>query len=311
MQTLQVVVVGSANADLVLDIDHRPAPGETIIGSDVVTTPGGKGANQAVAAGKIGGAVAFVGCVGDDDHGALLRDSLASAGVRLDHLRTVDAPTGTATIMVTPDGENSIIVSPGANGHVTRAVLGETRGTWDEAAVVVLQLEIPLESVELVATGARGRVVLNAAPAAPLPPEVLAAADPLVVNESEAAFLLQDAAGTAHDAEDTARALLGLGPRSVVLTLGSEGSVVAEVTGDDGAAEVARVPAVRVRAVDTTGAGDSFVGALAVELAGGASLERAAGLATRVAAVAVTRRGAQTSFPTLSEVGWSGQEVGR
>ncbi|WP_418608012.1 PfkB family carbohydrate kinase [Georgenia sp. SUBG003] len=173
MQGSQVVVVGSANADLVLDIDHRPTPGETIIGSDVVTTPGGKGANQAVAAGKIGGAVAFVGCVGDDDHGTLLRGSLASAGVELDVLRTVDAPTGTATIMVTPDGENSIIVSPGANRHVTPAMLEEVRGTWDRAAVVVLQLEIPLESVELVAAEARGRVVLNAAPAAPLPPGVL------------------------------------------------------------------------------------------------------------------------------------------
>ncbi|PFG39607.1 ribokinase [Georgenia soli] len=324
MQTPQVVVVGSANADLVLDIDHRPAPGETIIGSDVVTTPGGKGANQAVAAGKMGGSVAFVGCVGDDDHGALLRDSLASAGVDLTQLRTVEAPTGTATIMVTPDGENSIIVSPGANRHVTPAVLEEARSSWATAPVVVLQLEIPLESVELVATQAAGRVVLNAAPAAPLPARVLAAADPLVVNESEAAFLLQDAGGESRpgqppggqngerdDAARTAQALLGLGPRSVVLTLGSAGAVVAEAQEDDGGADVAHVPAVRVEAVDTTGAGDSFVGALAVELAAGAGLAQAVGLATRVAAVAVTRRGAQTSFPTLEEVGRLDAEAGR
>ncbi|GAA4287996.1 ribokinase [Georgenia daeguensis] len=323
MQTPQVVVVGSANADLVLDIDHRPAPGETVIGSDVVTTPGGKGANQAVAAGKVGGAVAFVGCVGDDDHGALLRDSLSSAGVDLTDLRTVDAPTGTATIMVTPDGENSIIVSPGANRHVTPAMLEETRSSWGAAPVVVLQLEIPVESVAVVATGARGRVVVNAAPAARLGSAVLAAADPLVVNESEAAFLLEDAgaaAGPADDTGATARALLRLGPRSVVLTLGAAGAVVAETrradadrpsddvrVGDevppaDDAAEVVRVPALRVEAVDTTGAGDSFVGALAVELAAGATLERAVRLATRVAAVAVTRRGAQTSFPTLEEL---------
>ncbi|MCK6210219.1 ribokinase [Georgenia sp. EYE_87] len=327
MQTPQVVVVGSANADLVLDIDHRPAPGETVIGSDVVTTPGGKGANQAVAAGKIGGAVAFVGCVGDDDHGALLRESLSSAGVDLTDLRTVDAPTGTATIMVTPDGENSIIVAPGANRHVTPAMLEETRASWGAAPVVVLQLEIPLESVALVAAGARGRVVVNAAPAARLAPEVLAAADPLVVNESEAAFLLEDAraaadltddggaaAELADDAGATARALLRLGPRSVVLTLGAAGAVVAETR--DGGAEVVRVPAVRVEAVDTTGAGDSFVGALAVELAAGTTLERAVRLATRVAAVAVTRRGAQTSFPTLEELErggtlLEGREVGR
>ena len=341
MQTPQVVVVGSANADLVLDIDHRPAPGETVIGSDVVTTPGGKGANQAVAAGKIGGAVAFVGCVGDDDHGALLRESLSSAGVDLTDLRTVDAPTGTATIMVTPDGENSIIVSPGANRHVTPAMLEETRSSWGAAPVVVLQLEIPLESVALVAAGATGRVVVNAAPAARLAPEVLVAADPLVVNESEAAFLLGDAGATADLADDaraatnladdagaTARALLRLGPRSVVLTLGAAGAVVAvarqadearpgneDRTADDGAG-VARVPALRVEAVDTTGAGDSFVGALAVELAAGASLERAVQLATQVAAVAVTRRGAQTSFPTLEELERGGtllqdREVGR
>jgi ribokinase len=317
MQTPQVVVVGSANADLVLDIDHRPAPGETVIGSDVVTTPGGKGANQAVAAGKIGGAVAFVGCVGADDHGALLRESLSSAGVDLTDLRTVDAPTGTATIMVTPDGENSIIVAPGANRHVSPAMLEETRSSWGAAPVVVLQLEIPLESVALVASGARGRVVVNAAPAARLGSEVLAAADPLVVNESEAAFLLKDA-GAAVDLTDdagaTARALLRLGPRSVVLTLGAAGAVVAEA--HDDAADVVRVPAVRVEAVDTTGAGDSFVGALAVELAAGATLERAVHLATRVAAVAVTRRGAQTSFPTLEEleVGGTllhGREAGR
>lgn len=318
MQTPQVVVVGSANADLVLDIDHRPAPGETVIGSDVVTTPGGKGANQAVAAGKVGGAVAFVGCVGGDDHGALLRESLTSAGVDLTDLRTVDAPTGTATIMVTPDGENSIIVAPGANRHVTPAMLEETRPSWGAAPVVVLQLEIPLESVALVASGARGRVVVNAAPAAPLPAEVLAAADPLVVNESEAAFLLEGAGSAADAADDagaTARALLRLGPRSVVLTLGAAGAVVAEAGTDDGAG-VVRVPAVRVEAVDTTGAGDSFVGALAVELAAGTGLERAVELATRVAAVTVTRRGAQTSFPTLDELGRAGPllqdgEVGR
>lgn len=224
MDTHTVVVVGSANADLVLDIDHRPAPGETILAADVVTTPGGKGANQAVAAGRLGGDVAFVGCVGADEHGALLRASLASAGVDLAGLRTVEVPTGTATIMVTPDGENSIIVSPGANRRVTPAMLTELRPAWQDAPVVVVQLEIPLESVALVATQARGRVVLNTAPAARLPREVLAAADPLVVNESEARFLL------------------------------------------------------------------------------GATLPDAVATATAVAAVAVTRRGAQESFPTLDEL---------
>src|SRR5690625_1332131 len=183
MNRHKVAVVGPANADLVLDIDHRPAPGETILGSDVVVTPGGKGANQAVAAGRLGGDVTFVGCLGEDGNGRLLRASLADAGVDLSGLRLVDAPTGIAIIMVTPDGENSIIVAPGANRHVTPGMLDEV-DQWRAAAVVVLQLEIPLESVTKVATEARGRVVLNTAPAAELPAEVIALADPLVANES-------------------------------------------------------------------------------------------------------------------------------
>ena len=136
MQQHRIAVVGSANADLVLDIDHRPAPGETVLGSDVVVTPGGKGANQAVAAGRLGGDVAFVGCVGDDEHGRLLRDSLTGAGVDVTALRTVDAPSGMAVIMVTPDGENSIVVAPGANRHVTPELVAEHRAAWVDADVV-------------------------------------------------------------------------------------------------------------------------------------------------------------------------------
>ncbi|MFD1506705.1 ribokinase [Georgenia yuyongxinii] len=312
MEQSQVVVVGSANADLVLDIDHRPAPGETILASDVVTTPGGKGANQAVAAGKVGGRVAFLGCVGDDDHGRLLRGSLEGAGVDATGLRTVAAPTGTAIISVTPDGENSIMVSPGANRHVTPAMLTGLQDVWASAAVVVLQLEIPMESVAAVAAGATGRVVLNAAPAASLPAEVLAVADPLVVNESEAEFLLAEAGAadgaTSPDGEGApggdslAARLLALGPRSVILTLGAAGSVIVERAPDGGARPPVWVPARRVAATDTTGAGDAFVGALAVRLAAGASLTEAVELATAVAAVAVTRRGASTSSPTLVEV---------
>lgn len=301
----RVVVVGSANADLVLDIDHRPAPGETILGSDLVVTPGGKGANQAVAAGLAGADVALVGCVGDDGHGALLRESLGAAGVDLTHLRTVDAPTGTATILVTPDGENSIIVSPAANRHVTAALAEELRDVWADAAVVVLQLEVPLETVTAVATQARGRVVLNAAPAAELPADVLAAADPLVVNESEARFLLgasdYDAASAVPD-DALAQRLLGAGARSVVLTLGAAGSVLVERDADGAPGEAVLVPAREVEAVDTTGAGDAFVGTLAARLAGGAPLADAVEAATAVAAVTVTRRGAQASYPSAAEV---------
>ncbi|MGV8967506.1 MAG: ribokinase [Cellulomonas sp.] len=307
MSTHTVVVVGSANADLVLDVHHRPAAGETVLGSDVVTTPGGKGANQAVAAGRIGGQVAFIGCVGDDDHGGLLRASLAGAGVDLTGLRTVAAPTGNAIIIVTPDGENSIIVSPAANRQVSPQLIDELEAVWAAAAVLVVQLEIPIETVAHLVPRAHShgtRVVVNAAPAAALPADVLAASDPLVVNESEAEFLLgrPPHASAAAAPSVVAADLLALGPRSVVLTLGSEGAVLLE-RDDDGAARPAvAVPARKVTAVDTTGAGDAFVGALAVELAAGAGLEAAVRRATEVAAVAVGRRGAQDSYPTLAEL---------
>lgn len=215
----------------------------------------------------------------------------------LSGLRTVDAPTGLAVIMVTPDGENSIIVAPGANRHLTPRMLDEHE-QWRAADVVVLQLEIPVESVTKVATEAPGRVVLNTAPAAELPAEVLALADPLVANESEAHFLLGDQHG---DGVELAERLLGLGSRSVVLTLGSAGSVVVE-RGADGELRTEVVPAHRVTAVDTTGAGDSFVGAMAMRLSEGEGLTAAVRLATSVAAIAVGRRGAQESFPTLAEV---------
>ncbi|RPF29129.1 ribokinase [Georgenia muralis] len=303
----RIVVVGSANADLVLDVDHRPSAGETVFGSDVRVTPGGKGANQAVAAGRLGGDVTFVGCVGDDDHGAMLRRSLEAAGVDVGHLRTVGAPTGNAVILLTPDGENAIIASPGANRHVTPALLTGSRAALASADVVVVQLEIPLDTVEQVAREARSaRVVVNAAPAATLPPEVLAVADPLVVNESEAAVLLGEAhhgmvpagsgpAGTIPAGSGpaaTVTALLALGPRSVVVTLGGAGAAHA-VAG--GRTEHTRARPVDV--VDTTGAGDAFVGALALELARGADLGDAVVAATGVAAFAVGRRGAQESYP--------------
>ncbi|MGH8827294.1 MAG: ribokinase, partial [Jiangellaceae bacterium] len=256
MSTHSVVVVGSANADLVLDIDHRPGPGETILGSDVVTTPGGKGANQAVAAGKIGGDVAFIGCVGHDSHGAMLRASLDGAGVDITGLRTVDAPTGNAIIMVTPDGENSIIVSPAANRSVSVEMVDELEPVWSGAAVLVVQLEIPTGTIaHLVprAHQAGSRVLVNAAPAAELPLDVLALCDPLVVNESEAAFLLSRAAGSWSGPDESPAAvvadLLGLGPRSVVLTLGGDGAVLA-ARGDD--AQPVHVPAHTVTPVDTT-----------------------------------------------------------
>ena len=195
-----VVVLGSANVDLVVSVDRRPGAGETVLGADVRTFAGGKGANQAVAAGRLGGRVTFAGCVGRDAGAGLLRGSLAAAGVDLTHLRESAAPTGTALILLTPDGENSIVVSPGANRMVTADLVAELDEVWPHAAVLVVQLEIPMETVELAvrrAAQAGVRVVVNAAPAAALSSHALKRADPLVVNETEAAFLLGLRPGTA------------------------------------------------------------------------------------------------------------------
>jgi ribokinase len=294
-------VVGSANADLVLDIDHRPAAGETIMGSDITTLPGGKGANQAVAAGKLGARVAFLGCLGPDAHADLLRTGLQEAGVDVSAIYTVAAPTGTAIIMITPDGNNSIVVAPGANRHLTVEVAERSRALWTNAGVLVMQLEIPLLTVaHLAREAARAgvRVVLNAAPAAPLSAETLAACDPLVVNETEATALIarvEDAPITA----DVVTALLDRGPRSVVVTLGAEGALVATAHAPH---DVIHVPAERVAAIDTTGAGDAFVGAIAAALAKGQALQDAVRWASRVAALSVTRRGAQASYPFEAEL---------
>lgn len=297
----RVVVVGSANADLVLRIERRPTGGETVLADDVEVAPGGKGANQAVAAARVGAAVSFVGCVGPDDHGRLVRDALAGAGVDVGPLRTVDAPTGTAVVLLTPDGENAIVVSPGANRRVSPDLVGELVGGDGTPVVVVVQLEIPAATVAAVASLVRPgahRLVLNAAPALGLPAEVLARADPLVVNESEAAHLLAaGGGGPGDDAGPVARAeaLLRLGPASVVLTLGGKGAVVAA----RGARRPVHVPAAATDPVDTTGAGDAFVGALAAGLAAGEDLVTAARRASGVAAVVVGRVGAHT--PVLED----------
>ncbi|GAB3708914.1 ribokinase [Mariniluteicoccus flavus] len=280
-----VLVVGSANCDLVTALDRRPGAGETVMGGDLRRLPGGKGANQAWSAGRAGVRAGFLACLGSDDASALILDSLSAAGVDTAPVRRVDAPTGVALITVTPDGENAIVVCPGANGHLTPDVV-EGAAELDDVRVVVAQLEIPMASIEALAarSGRSGyRLVLNAAPSAALSAGVLAACDPLVVNESEAA----DLAGREGSPDELVDALLERGPRSVVMTLGAEGSLVA--SGDDRV----RVPAQRVDAVDTTGAGDAFVGALAAALSTGCDLVEAAKRGTEAAAYVVGREGAQ------------------
>ena len=292
-----LVVVGSANADLVIGVERRPGPGETVLGSDLAVHPGGKGANQAVAAARLGARTALLARVGDDGHGRLLMDSLAEAGVDTAEVVVGGAPTGVALITVDPSGDNSIVVSPGANGRLAPEDIRDTGALLRGARVVSAQLEIPLETVQEVvrSLGPGTRFVLNPSPPVPLPAEVLAACDPLIVNEHEAKVLL-GSAEAGETPEDWARALLALGPRSVVITLGASGALAA-----DGSTAV-RVPSVRVRAVDTTGAGDAFTAALAWRLGLRESLAEAAAFAARVGAAAVTKEGAQVSFPTAEEV---------
>ncbi|TGN72552.1 ribokinase [Streptomyces bauhiniae] len=298
MYDYDLLVVGSANADLVVGVERRPGAGETVLGGDLAVHPGGKGANQAVAAARLGARTALLARVGDDGHGKLLRDSLRSAGVDTAAVLTGGAPTGVALITVDPSGDNSIVVSPGANARLTEGdVRAEVLGA---ARVVSAQLEIPPATVAAVvrALPEGTRFVLNPSPPRPLPAEVLAACDPLVVNEHEARVLLGDGetGGTGDDPAGWARRLLALGPRSVVVTLGAKGALVCDASG------VRAVPSVAVDAVDTTGAGDAFTAALAWRLGAGEELSVAAAYAARVGAAAVTRRGAQESYPTAAEV---------
>ncbi|MFE6610108.1 ribokinase [Amycolatopsis sp. NPDC057786] len=284
--TSQVLVIGSANADLVVPVDRRPGGGETVLGGDTVLSPGGKGANTAVAAARLGADVALLGAVGDDPYGELLKRSLAESGVNTDSLRTSERPTGIAYITVTPDGENSILVSPGANSSLRPEDVD-----LDGAEIVVLSLEIPLETVEHAVVQAvehQVKTLLNLSPAAELSAKTLQGLDVLLVNEHEAAFLL------GGDADFPK--LLDLGPKAAVVTLGAKGAAV--VTADG----VTEVPSPKVEAIDTTGAGDAFAGALATSLAKGDELADAARKAVKVAAITVTRQGAQPSYPTASEL---------
>jgi ribokinase len=299
MHGYDLLVVGSANADLVIGVDRRPAAGETVLGSDLAVHPGGKGANQAVAAARLGARTAVIARVGDDAHGRLLGTSLRSAGVDTTGLLVGGAATGVALIVVDPSGDNSIVVSPGANARLSPADVAAAGELMARSRVVSLQLEIPRDTVAAAAaaaTRAGARVVLNPSPPAPLPPEVLAVCDPLVVNEHEARLLLDGAPGTLGTPGDWAAGLVALGPRSVVVTLGAGGALAAT------AQRSVLVPSLPVTAVDTTGAGDAFTGALAWRLGRGDDLVTAVRFAVRVGAAAVTRPGAQQSYPTVSEL---------
>lgn len=286
--------MGSVNLDQVQTVRDLPLPGETVHGTSLSHHNGGKGANQAVAAARMGAAVRFVGAVGTDAAGERLRAALAADGIDVTDLRTVEGPTGLAVILVADTGENVIVLEAGANGTVRPHDL--TLRSFEGAAFALFQLELPLETVRRgleLARQAGAVTVLNAAPpdgAEGLPHELI---DLLVVNETEAAHLAPDV-----DRADTDALVSALAPRhrGVVVTLGEAG-VVWSFDGETG-----RLPARQVQAVDTTGAGDTFTGALVARLAAGAAWHDAMDLATAAAAYCVEREGAQPSIPHLSEL---------
>jgi ribokinase len=296
MRQLDVCVVGSLNLDLVVRVERLPRPGETVLGGSFARFPGGKGANQAVASARAGARTAMVGCVGRDEHGRALLAALARERVDTRAVACVREPSGVAVIAVARSGENSIVVAPGANARTTPARVAAARRRLERASVVVAQLEVPPESVRRafeVARAAGATTLLNAAPARALPKSLLALADVLVVNEIEARALLGRRSSSANRA---ALLLVRLGPRCAIVTLGRRGAVVAR----DGRAT--RLRAHRVRAVDTTGAGDAFVGALAAELARGADALDAARFASAAGALATTRPGAIPSMPRRERI---------
>lgn len=291
-----VAVVGSANVDLVVPVEALPRPGQTVLGGDHLRVAGGKGANQAVAAGRLGRAVAMIGRVGDDDHGRLLLASLTSAGVDTTQVAiTPEVPSGIALITVDAVGENTIAVSPGANARVTPDDVTAAAAILRSAAVTLVQLEVPLDAVAAAVAVAGGTVIVNPAPAATLAPETLAHIDVLVPNRSELGVLAgTETPETIADAIAAVRQLPG--DLAVVVTLGADGALV--VDGE----VVEHVPACDVTAVDATGAGDAFCGGLADGLSRGMSLATAVRWAVRVAGAATTRWGAQPAMPTPHEV---------
>jgi ribokinase len=286
-----VVVVGSANMDLIAKAPRLPQPGETVLGTDFAMVAGGKGANQAIAVARAGGSCTFLGAIGSDSFGVTLTARVGAAGVDTSLLRVVYGGSGVALVAVNDAGENAILVSPGANAAFTSLTDGELDAVR-RADVLVAQLEIPLATVVQAARAAREagtRVVLNAAPAEPLPAELAEVVDLLVVNEVEARTI----AGCGR--EDPG-ALLSVVPRAV-LTLGGDGSWYGDRDGTS-----ARVPAVPVRVVDSTGAGDAFTGALAVAWGEGRDILDAVRWAGAAGAACVRRLGASVALPTRAEI---------
>ncbi|MDD5139568.1 MAG: ribokinase [Verrucomicrobiales bacterium] len=295
-----VLVIGSSNTDLIIKAARIPKPGETILGGEFVRAAGGKGANQAVAAARAGGAVTFIARVGRDANGEQALAGFAADGINVSHvIRDAKTPSGVALIFVGKNGENSIAVASGANDKLSRADVRKAKGVLRRARVILLQLETPLKTVAAsvaLAAAAGVRVVLNPAPARPLPAQLLKRIYLLTPNQSEAELLTGVAVTNEAAAAKAADKLLARGVQNVIITMGSRGAFV---SGKD---VRQLIPGFKVSAVDATGAGDVFNGALVVALAEGRALLEAARFASAAAAISVTRFGAQPSAPARKEI---------
>jgi len=296
----RIAVVGSLNMDLVVRVPRMPVPGETLIGHDFHVIPGGKGANQAVAAARLGAQVTMIGRVGDDDFGRAQQRNLAQEGIGVTHV-SVDPEEATGIALITLDaaGQNSIILAPGANMRLTVAHVEAAAQTIADAEILICQLESPLEVVTRAIELARAqgvRVILNPAPARPLDTALLHLVDYLIPNESETTLLTGIQVTDLSSAEKAAANLRERGVSTVILTLGEQGALLANARG------MIHVPGYSVEVVDTTAAGDAFVGGFAVALAEGQLLQEAVRFANAAGALAVTRLGAQPSLPTRREI---------
>lgn len=306
MTQQRIIVAGSLNADLTIYCERLPAPGETLHGYGFAVNPGGKSANQAVSAARLGGAVTLLGAVGRDAHGDMLLASTAGAGVDVDSVRRVDEPTGVAVISVDSSGENSIIINAGANGTLSPADLDA--GLFGNAGVVCLCLEVPLATVQAAAQAghdAGTTVLLNLSPYAPVTPALAQLSDVLLVNAHEASqfldgYTMPDVDAAAELWQGAMAKFAERGLEQVLVTLGARGSVVLDSTNP--VEPVVRIAPTVVNAVDTTGAGDAFTGAVAAQLAEGNSLADAARYASVAAALATTKKGTQAAYPTAEEV---------
>ncbi len=296
----RILVIGSANVDMIVKVPHIPRPGETILGGDFFKVQGGKGANQAVAAARAGGSVTFVGCVGNDSLGTDTISCLKKEGIDVGFIKiSPDKPTGVALINVAATGENSISVAPGANHAITQKDIQAIEYVIAKAQIVLLQHEIPFPAISAaieIAFDHKVPVILNPAPAFPIAPDLLSKIAFLTPNEHEAAMITGHGQEDEKDPRQLAAQLIEMGCRQVIITLGEKGALYASASKTD------FISGFPVKAVDTTAAGDTFNGYLAVAIASGKPVEEAIRIANKAASVSVTRLGAQSSIPVLSEI---------